>query len=187
MHLLKVSGGPWCVNELDIFGVLVRKMSNLWKVVLWKKIQAWNWNYSWLAFPPVSFCHFQALSLQPSFYQVTREQCSHCLFLCLRLCVPMWILPTLIQPWASSVPCRLNVSSLTLMSSYNLFACLCGLPRCPHNVRQSIIMWPTYLPRLPTPLVIHPLACTVPISDLPLPPKKTLSFLSFPLLPIMPV
>lgn len=35
MHLLKVSGEPWCVNELDIFGVLVKKKkkrSNLWEV-----------------------------------------------------------------------------------------------------------------------------------------------------------
>lgn len=89
--------------------------------------------------------------------------------LCVYFCVPVCIYPPLIQPRAASVPCRLNVSSLTLMSSHNLFVCLCGLPCCPHNVRQSIIMWPTYIPRLPTALVIHPLACTVHISDLPLP------------------
>ena len=125
--------------------------------------------------------------LQPSFYQVelVDSVLIVCLFLC--LCVPTCIYPPLIQPWAAFVPCRLNVSSLTLMSSHNLFVCLCGLPRCPHNVRQSIIMWPTYLPRLPTALVIRPLACTAPISDLPEPLKKALSLPSFPLLPIMPV
>lgn len=111
--------------------------------------------------------------------------CSLSVYFC--LCVLSCICPPLIQPWAASVPCRLNVSSLTLMSNHNLFVCLCGLPCCPHNVKQSIIMWPTYLPRLPTALVIHPLACTVPISDLPLPLKIPLSFPFFPPSPIMSV
>lgn len=96
-----------------------------------------------------------------------------CLFQC--LCVPMCMYPPLIQPLS---PCRLDVSSLTLKSSQNLFVCLCGLPRCPHNVRQSIIIWPTYLPCLATALVIHPLASTVSISDLPLPLKN-------PLIPVL--
>lgn len=95
MHLLKVSGEPWCVNELDSFGVLFRKMSNLCEVASWKKIGAWNWNYSWLTFPLVSFCHFGALSLQRSFYQVTRGQCSHCLFISVSASVRAFVyLPT---------------------------------------------------------------------------------------------
>lgn len=108
-------------------------------------------------------------SLLTTLTQVTGEQCSCCVFISVSMRGYVY---HLIQPWATSVACRLSVSSLTLMSSHNLFVSLHKLPCCPHNVRQSIIMWPTYLPRLPTALVIHPLACTVPISDLPLSLEK---------------
>lgn len=138
MQPLKVSCEPWCVNESDTFGVLLWKMSNLWDTV-GKKYEACNWNYSWLTF---SFCCFQALPSQPWFYQVNRGQCAHCPFSAVCVCLH----PPLIQPWAAPVPCRLNVSSLTLMSRHNLFVCLRGLPCCPHNVGQSIIMWPVSTP-----------------------------------------
>lgn len=66
----------WCLSQKNVqfmrTGFIKKKK---------KKIRAWKWNYSRLTFPPVLFCHFQALSLQPSFYQVTRGQCSHCLFI----------------------------------------------------------------------------------------------------------
>lgn len=108
-------------------------------------------------------------SLLTTLTQVTGEQCSCCVFVFVSMRGYAY---HLIQPWATSVACRLSVSSLTLMSSHNLFVCLRKLPCCPHNVRQSIIIWPTYLPRLPTALLIHPLACTVSISDLPLSLEK---------------
>ena len=85
MHLWKVSSEPWCVNEFDTFLVSSSgKTSNLCGVAPKKKKKKWAWNcnYSQMTFPPVSSCRFwSSLSWQPSLYQVTCGQCSHCLFI----------------------------------------------------------------------------------------------------------
>lgn len=64
----------WCLSQKNVQfmrGGFIKKMELGIEII----------HYSWLTFPPASFCYFQALSLQPSFYQVTHGQYSHCLFI----------------------------------------------------------------------------------------------------------
>ena len=73
-----------CKWVRHFFGVFVRKnVQFMWSGSKKKKKKwAWNCNYSQMTFPPVSSCRFwSSLSWQPSLYQVTCGQCSHCLFI----------------------------------------------------------------------------------------------------------
>lgn len=118
-----------------------------------KKKWAWNCNYSRMTFPPVSSCRFwSSLSWQPSLYQVTCGQRSHCLFISVSASVRAFVNLSTSNPASGQLlsPAG-SMSAAWLWCQATIYSSVSAdSPRCPHNVRQSIIMWPTYLPRLPT-------------------------------------
>lgn len=121
--------------ESLLWALMCKWLWHFW-CLRWENVQfkgalphgAWNWNSSRLALPPASrfvwFLSSLSYNLESTRYRMDSAPIVS-LFQC--LWEPLCMYPPLIQPFAFLSPHRLNVSSLTLKSSHNLF-CLYGLP-----------------------------------------------------------
>lgn len=109
-------------------------------------------------------------------YQVTGGQCSHC---CLFISVSASACVNLSSSnpaWGQLLSPAGSMSAAWLWCQATIYSCVSAdSPCCPRNVRQSIIMWPTYLPRPahclsyspPGPALLQSLTRSCPLKNTP--------------------
>lgn len=130
-------------------------MSNLREVAPWSLELKFSTARTSSGFVLLSF----KLPFAPTFtvYQVTRGQGSHCLFVSASVWTFVYV-STSNPALSGFCPPAGSMSAVWLWSHATIYSTVStDSPRCPYNVGQSIIMWPTYLRWLPTALAIHPL------------------------------